>query len=54
MRYNNSKCHEQKLKRQLGHTRVLVALMFWGESFQIKNSRLQGRLKINLASVVAP
>lgn len=54
MMYNNSKCHEQKLKRQLEHRRVVVAFISWGEPLQIKKFRLQGNLKINLASKVAP
>lgn len=50
----NSKWHEKKLMRQLELMRMVVALICWAESLRIKNSKLQGNLKIYLASEVAP
>lgn len=50
----NSKWHENKLMRQLELMRMVVALICWGESLRIKNFKLQGDLKIYLASEVAP
>lgn len=40
--------------RQLELMRMVVALICWGESLRIKNFKLQGDLKIYLASEVAP
>lgn len=49
----DSKWHEQKLIKQLELIRMVVAFIFWGGSLGIKNSMLQGSLKINIAYEVA-
>jgi len=50
----DSKWHEQKWIEKLELIRMVVAFIFWGGSLGIKNSMLQGSLKINIAYKVVP